>query len=62
MNIFENISIDRFLGSLRYMGEGMICIFIVIGVIILSIYGMNAAMSKIAQRKKDKENAENQND
>ncbi len=60
MNIFDNINIDRFIGSLRYMWEGMLCIFIVIGVIILCIYGLNAISSKLAKRKKAKEEAENQ--
>ena len=55
MDIFNNIDMSRFLGSLRYMGEGMACIFIVIGVIILSIYGMNAASAKIESKNKDKE-------
>lgn len=52
MDIFNNINFDRFIGSLRYMGEGMLCIFIVIGVIILSIYGMNALSAKLEERKK----------
>lgn len=52
MNFFDNINVGRFVGNLRYMGEGMLCIFIVIGVIILSIYGMNAISAKIEARKK----------
>ena len=32
---------DQFLPNLKYMGLGMLCIFIVIGVIIASIYLMN---------------------
>ncbi len=55
MDIFNNINIDRFIGSLRYMGEGMLCIFIVIGVIILSIYGMNALSAKLEERKKSED-------
>ena len=60
MKIFENINIDRFVGSLRYMWEGMLCIFIVIGAIILCIYAMNGIMNKLAKRKKAKEEANNQ--
>ena len=55
MDILNNINVDRFIGSLRYMGEGMLCIFIVIGVIILSIYGMNAASAKLEAKKKSDE-------
>ena len=55
MNFLDNFSIDRFLFSLQYMWKGMLCIFIVIGVIILSIIGMNKAMSALAERKKAKE-------
>ena len=52
MDIFDNFDPSRFVANLRYMGEGMLCIFIVIGAIILSIYGMNAAMNKIEAKKK----------
>ena len=55
MNILDNFNIDRFLFSLQYMWKGMLCIFIVIGVIILFIYGMNKLMNSIAARKKAKE-------
>ena len=54
MNIFNNINFDRFLFSLQYMWKGMLCIFIVIAVIILSIVVMNAITNKAT--KKDKEN------
>ena len=37
MSIFENISWARFFDSLQYMWQGMLCIFIVIAVIIVSI-------------------------
>lgn len=37
MNIFENIDLNRFLASLTYMWQGMLCIFIVIGVLILTV-------------------------
>ena len=50
-----NISINpdgaRFVDSLQYMWKGMLCIFIVIGVLILSIYGLNKASNAIANRK-----------
>ena len=37
MDIFNDINIDRFFDSLTYMWQGMLCIFIVIAVIIVSI-------------------------
>ena len=52
-NIFESVDIGRFIGNLRYMGEGMLCIFIVIGAIILSICGMNAIMKKFNSKNTD---------
>ncbi len=54
MNIFENINMTRFLDNLHYVAEGMLCIFIVIGIIIASIYGLNFFTSKFKRNKKDK--------
>ena len=51
MNIFENINLDRFLFSLQYMWKGMLCIFVVIGVIILSVYLLNTISSKLSAKK-----------
>ena len=51
MDIFNNIDTTRFLDNLHYMWEGMLCIFIVIGVIILSVYALGA-FSKLFKRKK----------
>lgn len=62
MNFLDNFNIDRFMFSLQYMWKGMLCIFIVIAVIILFIFGMNKIMTSIAEKKKAKEeNAENNN-
>ncbi len=47
---------SRFIDSLQYMWKGMLCIFIVIGVIILAIYALNKAMNAIANRKSDRDN------
>ncbi len=52
MNLFENISFDRFLFSLQYMWQGMLCIFIVILAIILIVVGMNVLTSKSDDKKK----------
>ena len=52
MNINIDFNPARFLENLHYMWEGMLCIFIVIGVIILSIYGLNKLCSL---KKKDAE-------
>ena len=55
MGIFENFNFDRFLFSLQYMWKGMLCIFAVIGIIILFIVGltyvMNALKTKTGKRK-----------
>ena len=52
MSIFENFNLDRFLFSLQYMWKGMLCIFVVIGVIILAVFLMNFISSKAQERKK----------
>ncbi len=49
----------RFVDSLQYMWKGMLCIFIVIGAIILSIYGLNKAINSIEAKKNSKPNDEN---
>ena len=41
MSIIDNFNFARFLFSLQYLWQGMIGIFLVIGVIILLVYGMN---------------------
>ena len=56
--IGELIRLDfsRVSEALKHMGVGMLSIFIVIGVIILLIHGMNKIMSAIG--KKNKKNTE----
>ena len=49
-NISINPNGERFVDSLQYMWKGMLCIFIVIGILILSIYGLNKASNAIANR------------
>ena len=61
MNFLDNFSIDRFFFSLQYMWKGMLCIFIVIGVIVLFIFGMNKLMTTLAERKKAKEESGDNN-
>ena len=56
-NISINPNGSRFVDSLQYMWKGMLCIFIVIGILILSIYGLNKASNAIANRKS--ENSDN---
>ena len=58
MNIFNDFNFDRFLFSLQYMWQGMLCIFIVIAVIILSVVIMNTISAK-AQARKELEESEN---
>ena len=52
MNIFNSLNVDRFLFSLQYMWKGMLCIFIVIGIIILSINLMNSFANRLAKKQK----------
>ena len=62
MSILENFNFSRFLFSLQYMWKGMLCIFIVIGVIILFIFAMNKVMNSIAEKKRKKDVAAAAND
>ncbi len=55
MNLFENIDFGRVFTSLQYMWKGMLCIFIVIAVIILSVYALNYVFGKSDEKKKLKE-------
>jgi hypothetical protein len=54
--LIANIDINRFLASLKYMGLGMLGIFIVMGVIILSVLGLGCLTAK---KKKKEENENN---
>ena len=45
-------NVEQFIGSLKYMWQGMLCIFVVIGVIILSVYLIGGITSKIEAKKK----------
>lgn len=51
MGFIENFNVARFLFSLQFMWKGMLAIFIVICVIVLSIFIMN----KLGARKENKE-------
>ncbi|MBR4013181.1 MAG: oxaloacetate decarboxylase [Clostridia bacterium] len=54
------LNIENFIASLKYMWQGMLCIFVVIGVIILSVYLIGAITAKADERKKAKqENTDN---
>ncbi len=59
MDIFSNFNIDRLLFSLQYMWKGMLCIFIVIAVIILSVVIMNFFSAKAQERRELSESEEN---
>ena len=51
MGFLENFNFDRFLFSLQYMWKGMLCIFAVIGVIILFIVGLTYVMNALKTKK-----------
>ena len=53
-----DINIERFFASFKYMGLGMLSIFIVIGVIILSVYALNSLTVKFAKFKEARAKAE----
>ena len=57
MRIFNALAlnVDQFLGSFEYMWKGMLCIFIVIGILIVSIYLLNKASNAISAKKQAKE-------
>ncbi|MED9820776.1 MAG: hypothetical protein U0J65_01930 [Christensenellales bacterium] len=48
-----SINVSAFIASLRYMVEGWLGIFIVMGVIIASIYGLNRLSDKIEEKTKN---------
>ena len=47
------LRVDNFLTSLNYMWQGMLCIFIVIGVIILATMAMTKIFSKNSKKKEE---------
>ncbi len=61
MNLFEKFSWDRFVSSLQYMWQGMLCIFVVMAVIILSVYLIGYFSAKAEERKKLAEESEENN-
>lgn len=52
MSIIENFNFDRFLYSLQYMWQGMLSIFLVIGVIILGVVLMNKVTARLGRKEK----------
>ena len=50
-SILESFDTQRFLDNLHYMWEGMLCIFIVIGVIIFSVYALGFFSKKFRKNK-----------
>ena len=53
MNIFNNFDTTRFLENLHYMWEGMLSIFIVIGVIMLTVYVLGFFSKRFGKKKKE---------
>ena len=44
--MFDNIDFTRFYQSLQYMWQGMLCIFVVTGVLISAVYLLNKLGSR----------------
>ncbi len=53
MNILENFNVSRFLFSLQYMWQGMLSIFLVIFVIIMSVVVMNKLTNRAKKNKEE---------
>ena len=53
-----DINVARFLESFKYMGLGMLSIFIVIGVIILSVFALNGLTGKFSKFKEARAKAQ----
>ena len=53
MSILDNFNVDRLLFSLQYMWQGMLSIFIVIGIIILSVVLLNKITNRSPKPKND---------
>lgn len=53
-----DINVARFLASFKYMGLGMLSIFIVIGVIILSVYALNKLSVSFKKFKENRNKAQ----
>ena len=49
-----SINVAAFIASLKYMVEGWLGIFIVMGVIIACIYGLNRVAEKIEEKAEQK--------
>jgi len=49
-----SINIAAFISSLRFMAEGWLGIFIVMGIIIACIYGLNRVAEKIEEKAEQK--------
>ncbi len=56
MSFLENLNVERFMFSLQYMWKGMLCIFIVIGLIILSVVLLNKITNSLSAKKKSDDN------
>lgn len=52
-DLLNNFDTTRFIDNLHYMWEGMLCIFIVIGVIILTVYALGFISKHFGRKKKE---------
>ncbi len=53
------VDIQNFINSLKYMGIGMLCIFVVMLAIIVVVYVLNKVTNSISAKKKAKEENNN---
>lgn len=55
MEFIENFSFDRFVYSLQYMWQGMLSIFLVIGIIVGFVVILNLLTNRKPKMKKEKQ-------
>ncbi len=51
----KNVDFGRFIENLKYMGIGMLGIFMIIGIIIAATYGISYATKSIQNKKNGKD-------
>ena len=52
MNVFDNIDFGRFVDNLKWMGIGMLGIFMIIGIIIAATYAVSYTTKNFSEKNK----------